>query len=101
MAAGINEDRINALKVELLTYIESLNVLSNRVDNCRITVQSNMEGEGKRAIISKIDSISEKMPKYVKLINSYINLLSGVVTSYDNQDKNLSSQVTGHIDRLG
>ena len=35
MAAGINEDKMNNFKIELMDYIQKMNLLRNRLDNCK------------------------------------------------------------------
>jgi type VII secretion effector (TIGR04197 family) len=100
MAAGINVDKINSLKVDLLNYLEGINAFNIRLDNCKVVIQSSIDGVGKSEIISKLDSIIEQIPNVSKLINTYITTLSGVVNKFEEQDQQLASQVASNINKL-
>lgn len=100
MATGIDTEKINNLKVDLLNYIESINALYSRLDNCRTSIQSNLDGVGKTEIINKLNSIIEQMPKINSNINSYINSLGAVVKSYERQDEQIASNINRNIGKL-
>ena len=100
MATGINTEKINSLKVDLLNYTESINTLATRLDNCRSDIQANLEGVGKSEFLGKLDSIIEELPKVNKNINSYIASLGKVVKSYEDQDQKLASDIKRNISKL-
>ena len=100
MASGINVEKVNALKVELLNYIEQLNVLYNRLNDCSTTIQANMDGFNKAQIVNKLNSIIEQMPKATTNINTYISDLGKVVKSYQEQDEEEASTVVNNISKV-
>ena len=83
MATGIDTDKVSNLKVDLLGYTESVNAIINRLDNCKTTIQANMDGAGKTEIIKVIDAILEQMPKVNTNINSYIGTINKMVKTYE------------------
>lgn len=101
MSTGINSDKISGLRVDLLSYIESLNALSARLDSCKTSIQANMFGAGKVEIINKLNSIIRQMPKVNANINTYIITLGSVVKSYKQQDEDLSTELVHNIGKLG
>ena len=101
MATGINTDKSNALKVELLGYIESFNAIKNRIDNCKTIVQANMDGAGKAEIIKLIDAIMDQIPKVNDNINAYITTIGKIEKSYEDADETLGSVVTKNVTKVG
>ena len=100
MAVGINEDKMNSFKLELMDYIQSLNLLKNRLDNCRNVINSSMSGCGKTEIINKFDNIMVEFPKVSKNINSYISTIGKVTVVYAEQDSELASQISNDISKV-
>ena len=70
MAVGINDDKINQVKVDLLTYIETINAISERLDSCSLAISSCIDGNGKQEIEKKLNSIIRQMPRVSSNINS-------------------------------
>ena len=101
MATGINTDKSNAFKIELLGYTESFNSIKNRIDNCKTTVQNNMDGAGKTEIIKLIDAIMEQIPNINDNINSYISTIGKIEKSYADADELLGATVTKNVTKIG
>ena len=72
MATGINSDKMNQSKINLLDCVEDLNSLSNRLDNCYEDIQASLEGGCKSEVISKFGAIKREWPK----VNQNINFLN-------------------------
>lgn len=101
MATGINTDKSNKFKVELLGYTESFNSIKNRIDNCKTSVQNNMDGAGKTEIIKLLDAIMEQIPTINENINSYISMIGKIEKSYENADELLGTTVTKNVTKIG
>ena len=100
MATGVNNDKMNAFKIELLNYTESINYLKERLDNCKILISNNIEGECKLEILSKIDSILNQMPVVNNNINNYISTIDKVSNIYVEQDYLMNSQLSKNIEKI-
>lgn len=100
MGSGINTEKIDDLKVELLDYIEALNLISNRLDNCLETIKTNINGYGKNEIVQKITCIKEQFPKISANINFYIEDLGNAVRSYEKQDEEVAATLIRNISKL-
>ena len=100
MATGINDQMINSLKVDLLSCIESINSMTNRLEGCKTSIEACYTGSGASIITGKIDSIMAQFPKVSTNINTYIDDLSNVVKAYSEQDVDLASNVIQNINKL-
>lgn len=100
MATGFNGNKINALKVDMLNCVEQLKILSGKLDSSIINIGSCYQGEGASTIVNKLNEISLKFPKVMNNINSYINDINCVVSSYENQDRELASSIIRDIDKI-
>ena len=100
MATGINDHMINSLKVDLLSCIESINSMKNRLEASRGVIEANFVGTGASTVLGKIDSILSQLPKVSTNINGYIDDLSSVVKAYTDQDEELASTVIQDINKL-
>ena len=100
MATGINSDKMNQSKINLLDCVEELNSLSNRLDNCYEDIQASLEGGCKSEVISKFGAIKREWPKVNQNINSYIGVLSKVESRYKRQDSELASKTNRDIDKI-
>jgi len=100
MATGINDDKLNAFKVELLNYTESINLLKEDLDGYKTTLKSNLKGSGQEEIIGKLNSILGQFPTVNKNINNYISTVGKVIKAYENQDDSLNSQISKNITKL-
>lgn len=96
----INVDKSNALKVQLLTYSETINVLKNRLDSSKETIQNNMYGFGKMQIIEIIDDIMCQLQTVNNNIISYISLICSIENFYRNLNNELSSALIRNINKL-
>lgn len=101
MSGGINEDKINILKVELLDCMENLNSISNRFDNCTESISSNIDGIGKNEIVSKLNEIKSQLPKVSSNISSYIDDLDKVISNYEKMDIEAANTLISNISKLG
>lgn len=100
MATGISDSGINAFKLVLLDYTESINHLKERLDNCKVSISYSVNGTGKSEIISKLDGIIYQMQSVNKNINDYISSISKVFRFYEEQDLELKSQISKDIDKI-
>ncbi len=100
MATGINDQMINSLKVDLLSCIESINSMKNKLECSRTNIEACYSGTGASTLLGKLDSIMNQFPKISANINTYIDDLSSVVKSYTEQDEDLASTVIQDISKL-
>lgn len=100
MAAGINDEKINSLNVELLDAIEDLNSISNKLDICMETIKHNIDGYGKNEILSKLSTIKQQMPIVSSNISTYIDDLSKVVNRYRDSDEETATTLMNNIGKL-
>lgn len=100
MATGMDDAKLNQFKIDLLGYIESLNAISNRLDNVKLSIQQNVEGAGKADIVNKINSISGQIPVVKTNINSYITFISRERKRYDNIESELAADLRKNISKL-
>ena len=100
MATGINTDKVSTLKLDLIGYTESINKLVARLNNCKLSIQTNIEGAGKAEMIKKIDKIIGQMPTVNYNINSYIGTINKLVKSYELRDIDSAKQITKDITKL-
>lgn len=100
MITGIDVNKIDNLKKELLNYIEEINSIFNRMDSEVTIIQSNMSGVGKIEILQKCNKIKEQVPVLKSNIMVYLEDLSKVVKFYENQDQELSQNVIRNISKL-
>lgn len=100
MASGINEEKVNLLNVELLDAIESLNIISSRLDACIEIIQNNLDGYGKNDILSKLSRIKQQLPNVSSNIYAYIDDLSKAVNRYKDNDEEIATTLTNNISRL-
>lgn len=101
MSSGINVEKVDALKIELLDYIESLNSISNRLEISTSTIQNNIEGLGKKEILQKLRQIREQLPKVSANITTYIDDLSKAVSNYERIDEETAADLIRNISKLG
>lgn len=100
MATGINVEKLDGFKVELLDFMESLNSIQSRLDSVKTVIQANMSGNGKNDVILKLNSIMEQLPSVKGNINVYISLVNSVIDSYGVQDDELSSNIINDVVKL-
>ena len=100
MATGINVEKLDGFKVELLDFMESLNSIQSRLDSVKTVIQANMSGNGKSEVVLKLNSIMEQLPSVKGNINVYISLINSVIDSYEVQDDELSSNIINDVVKL-
>lgn len=100
MAVGINEEKMNTFKSELMDYIQKMNLLRNRLDNCKNSISSNINGYGKQEILNKFDNIINEFSKVNQNINNYINVIGKVTSIFQDQDIEISSQISRDISNI-
>lgn len=101
MNSGINEEKVNELKIELLDYIEKINAILSRFDNSIEAVKNNIEDNGKDEILRKLNSIKEQFPNISSNISHYIDDLGKAASSYETQDQEIASTLINNVTRLG
>lgn len=101
MSSGINVEKVDALKIELLDYIESINSVSNRLEVSVSTIQNNVEGFGKKEILQKLGQIREQLPKVSANITTYIDDLNRAVSNYERIDEETAADLIRNISKLG
>lgn len=101
MSSGINVEKVDALKIELLDYIESLNSISNRLEISTSTIQNNIEGLGKKEILQKLKQIKGQLPNVSANITTYIDDLNKAVSSYERIDEEVAADLIRNISKLG
>lgn len=101
MSSGINVEKVDTLKIELLDYIESLNSISNRLELSTSTIQNNVEGLGKMEILQKLRQIREQLPKVSANITTYIDDLNKAVSNYEKIDEEVAVDLIRNISKLG
>ncbi len=95
----VSANEVNALKVDLLNCVEQLRAISNSIEACKNSVNSNLTGVGKSEILSKFDLITEQIPIVDANINTYSAALGKVVDAYVQQDAELSTRLMHDIDK--
>lgn len=101
MCSGINVGKVDALKIELLDYIESINSISNRLEVSASTIQNNVEGFGKKEILQKLGQIREQLPKVSANITTYIDDLNRAISNYERIDEETAADLIRNISKLG
>ncbi len=100
MGSGINVEKIDTLKIELLDCIESINSISNRLEMSANAIQNNLEGIGKTEILQKIGKIREQLPNVSGNISTYIDDLSKAVSNYERIDEEAATDLIRNIGKL-
>ena len=100
MATGMDDAKLNQFKIDLLGYVESLNAISSRLGNCKLSIQQSIDGAGKIEIISKINSILGQMPVINANINTYISVVSKERKKYEALESELAADLTRNISKL-
>ena len=100
MATGINETKINELKLNILDSVEKMNQLANDFESGLTTLDSTMNGSIKDLIMPKGKEIHAQIPKVSSNLSKYIDDLSNVVKKYKNQDLELSQTINQNIEKL-
>lgn len=100
MGSGINKEKVNGLKVELLDYVEALNSISSRLDNSIETIKGNLDGLGRDEIINKFTNVKEQLPKISANINFYIEDLGNAILNYEKQDEEVAATLISNISKL-
>lgn len=100
MATGIQTEKLNSTKINMLDYIEKLNELEGKLDDCAVAISSNVEGDISSSIAKKIENIKSQMKVVKENTNSYVDALNKVTTTYEEQDNELSSIIKSNIKKL-
>lgn len=101
MSSGINDEKVDALKIELLDYVEAINSITNRLEISTNTIQNNIEGIGKKEILAKLNHVKEQLPTVSANISTYIDDLSKAVSNYERIDVESAADLISNISKLG
>lgn len=101
MSSGINDEKVDALKIELLDYVEAINSITNRLEISTNAIQNNIEGIGKKEILAKLNHVKEQLPTVSANISTYIDDLSKAVSNYERIDVESAADLISNISKLG
>lgn len=100
MASGINTTGLESTIRNLMEQIERLNEVFNQLESEINNISNNISSETGFAIIQKCSQIQEQFPRVKKNISTYIDDIENVISSYINQDHELSQTITQNITKL-
>ncbi len=100
MSTGINVQKINALRQELLDYAENVSAILNTIESEYEKVKNSIEGPSAEVISNKYLNISSCYEAIKANIVSYVTDLGNVVSAYDNQDQELSEIVISDANKM-
>lgn len=100
MATGINVDKLNTLKVDILSYIESIRSLMERLDDCGSVIRTNLVGPGANEITGQVNGFLIQFSNACSNINSYIQLLNQIEKKFETNDSELAFELTNNIKKL-
>ena len=100
MATGINSQAMNGLKVSLLDYIEAINALHKRFENCSYQLGHCISGPGSRTVAQLLREVDGQFSVVISNINSYISDLNKVQKEYIETDMQMSSRIISDITTL-
>ena len=96
MSTGINVQKINALRQELLDYAENVSAILNTIESEYEKVKNSIEGPSAEVISNKYLDIAN----YYETIKANVTDLGNVVSAYDNQDQELSEIVISDANKM-
>ena len=100
MAIGISATKLEEARRNMMDYIEELNGVFNDLEIEVSNIQSNLKGEGLLQLNSKFTDIQNQYPTIKSNIMTYINDVENIISAYENQDQELSQQITKNIEKL-
>lgn len=100
MATGINTVKMNALKVDLLSYVESINKLKERLEGCVSSIRDNLIAPGSTEIINQLNNYNTQFSNVSSNISTYIQTLSKIEKKFVDNDEELASDIIHDINKL-
>ena len=98
--AGMNEDKVGTLKVEILNTAEAVRKLITRMEQTKLNVQRNLDGEGKDVVINKIDSVITQLNNFNNNVMYYFNGIGRALSVKKEEDEEIGSTVTGDAENV-
>ena len=100
MATGINSDKVSQLKVSLLDYVEQLNSIKVKLENCEVLLKENVTGAILDPILKPLENIILQIQSVKSIVNNYVSSLSVIVNRFVENDQAVSSELYKNIDKL-
>lgn len=97
---GMNEDKVGVLKVSILDDVEAVKKLITRVEQIKLNVQNNLDGESRDVVIDKIDTILVQLNNFLNNIMYYFNGIGKALSLMKEQDAEIGSTVTGDAENV-
>jgi len=99
-SVGINIEAMNQLKKKFLDYEEYANDIFNRLDIEFDELLSDLSGDAKNTLQGRITKIRMQYKTIKENIESYSKDFDNVINQYQNQDYELSTKITGDINKI-
>lgn len=97
---GMNEDKVNTLRVDILNTAEAVKKLITRMENTKQSVQQNLDGEGKDVVIAKLDVVISQLNKFYSNVMYYFNGIGKALSIFKETDEEIGSAVTGDAENI-
>lgn len=97
---GMNEDKVNTLRVDILNTAEAVKKLITRMENTKQSVQQNLDGEGKDVVIAKLDVVISQLNKFYSNVMYYFNGIGRALAIFKETDEEVGSAVTGDTEEV-
>jgi hypothetical protein len=98
--AGMNEEKVGALKVGILDTSEEVKKLINQVEAIKLNVQNNLDGESRDVVINKIDSVITQLNNFNNNVMYYFNGIGRALSVKKEEDEEIGSTVTGDAENV-
>ena len=100
MSTGVNVEKVNKLRQELMDYIEKMNGIFNRLDIECASVQNSISGTSKDIITKKCTDIRNSYPTIKTNIMTYIDDLGKVTSGYEQLVEEVSEKIISDMDKI-
>lgn len=100
MSTGVNGEKINKLRQDLMDYIEQMNGIFNRLDIECASVQNSISGTSKDIITKKCTEIRNSYSTIKNNIMTYIDDLGKVNSGYEQLIEEISEQIISDMDKI-
>ena len=92
--SGIDSEKIKLLKVDLLTYSESVKKLLLRLEQCKTTLGESIQGKSRETLLQKTIKAYDQLIIFNDNLNIYSDALGKAVTMYQDVDAEISENLT-------
>lgn len=92
--SGIDSEKIKLLKVDLLTYSESVKKLLLRLEQCKTTLGESIQGKSRETLLQKTIKAYDQLIIFNDNLNFYSDALGKAVTMYQDVDAEISENLT-------